>query len=76
MIRAYLPVAESFGFPQILRSVTSGQAFPQMMFDHWSTIAADPLDRTSKASQMVEQIRKRKGLKPEIPALDQFLDKL
>ena len=76
MIKAYLPVAESFGFPQHLRSVTSGKAFPQCVFDHWATITADPYDPTSKAGQLVEQIRKRKGLKPGMPALDQFLDKL
>ena len=34
-IKAYLPVAESFGFDSELRSQTGGQAFPQMVFDHW-----------------------------------------
>merc|ERR1712217_642974 len=34
-IRAFLPVAESFGFTQLLRQKTAGQAFPQMKFDHW-----------------------------------------
>ena len=33
--RAYLPVAESFGFTSALRQATSGQAFPQCVFDHW-----------------------------------------
>jgi len=47
-----------------------------MMFDHWAMINIDPLDPSTKAGQLVEQIRKRKGLKPEIPALDNFLDKL
>jgi len=47
VIKAYLPVAESFGFPQHLRSLTSGKAFPQCVFDHWATISADPFDPTS-----------------------------
>ena len=34
-IRSFLPVAESFGFTQLLRQKTAGQAFPQMKFDHW-----------------------------------------
>lgn len=33
-----MPVAESFGFNAELRQATSGQAFPQMVFDHWQTM--------------------------------------
>jgi elongation factor 2 len=76
IVKAYLPVAESFGFTQHLRSMTSGRAFPQCVFDHWEMIATDPFEATSKAGQLVEQVRKRKGLKPGIPTLDNFLDKL
>ena len=36
MVKAYLPVAESFGFTANLSSQTSGQAFPQCVFDHWA----------------------------------------
>ena len=35
VIKAYLPVAESFGLSSILRSNTQGRAFPQCFFDHW-----------------------------------------
>lgn len=76
IVKAYLPVAESFGFTQHLRAQTSGRAFPQMVFDHWETIAADPFEPSSKAAQLVEAVRKRKGLKAGIPALDNFIDKL
>jgi elongation factor 2 len=34
-LQAYLPVNESFGFNSELRQATGGQAFPQMVFDHW-----------------------------------------
>lgn len=76
IVKAYLPVAESFGFTQHLRAMTSGRAFPQCVFDHWEMIATDPYESASKAGQLVDTIRKRKGLKPGIPGLDNFLDKL
>ncbi|XP_031206183.1 elongation factor 2, partial [Mastomys coucha] len=34
VVKAYLPVNESFGFTADLRSNTGGQAFPQCVFDH------------------------------------------
>jgi len=59
-----------------LRELTSGRAFPQCVFDHWEMIQADPFDGSSLAGRMVEQVRKRKGLKTGIPELENFLDKL
>ena len=76
MMKAYLPVAESFGFTQALRAATSGRAFPQCVFDHWETLGTDPLEDGSKAHAIITGIRKRKGLKPEVPGLDNFIDKL
>jgi len=75
-MKAYLPVAESFGFTQALRQATSGRAFPQCVFDHWEQMNADPTEEGSKAAELVEKIRKRKGLKPGIPAVDNFIDKM
>lgn len=74
--KAYLPVAESFGFTQHLRAMTSGRAFPQCVFDHWENIATDPMEEGTKANVIVETIRKRKGLRPGVPALEGFVDKL
>jgi len=76
IVKAYLPVAESFGFTQALRASTSGRAFPQCVFDHWEMIQTDPHEAGSKSNILMETIRKRKGLKPGIPGLDNFLDKL
>jgi len=76
IVKAYLPVAESFGFTQALRAATSGRAFPQCVFDHWEQVPGDPYEAASKGGLLVEAIRKRKGLKPGIPALDNFIDKL
>ncbi|XP_061172889.1 elongation factor 2-like [Saccostrea echinata] len=76
MVKAHLPVNESFGFTGDLRSCTGGQAFPQCVFDHWDILPGDPLDASSKPYQVVHDTRKRKGLKEGVPALDNFLDKL
>lgn len=43
-LKAYLPVAESFGFSNDLREATRGQAFPQLVFDHWEELKGDPLE--------------------------------
>lgn len=75
-VKAYLPVMESFGFTADLRSNTSGQAFPQCVFDHWQILTGDPLEAGSKANQVALATRKRKGAALEIPPLDRFLDKL
>jgi len=76
MVKAYLPVMESFGFTADLRSQTSGQAFPQCVFDHWQILNGDPLEVGSKPNEIVLTTRKRKGLALEIPPLDRYLDKL
>jgi len=76
MVKAYLPVMESFGFTADLRSHTSGQAFPQCVFDHWQAVNSDPLEKGSKAEEIIMSTRKRKGLKESIPGVDNFLDKL
>ncbi|GAQ81430.1 Translation elongation factor 2 [Klebsormidium nitens] len=75
-IKAYLPVVESFGFTAVLRAATSGQAFPQMVFDHWEMMGSDPLESGSQAAELVSQIRKRKGLKETPTPLSDFEDKL
>jgi elongation factor 2 len=75
-IKAYLPVGESFGFTAHLRSLTSGQAFPQCVFDHWEVVNSDPFDLKGKAYAMTIAIRKRKGLKQELPVLADYIDKM
>ena len=40
-VKAHLPVTESFGFVAALRQATSGQAFPQCVFDHWENLQGD-----------------------------------
>merc|ERR1719194_166277 len=76
VVKAYLPVNESFGFTADLRSNTGGQAFPQCVFDHWQILPGDPMQENTKPHQIVEECKKRKGLKPGPPSLDNYLDKL
>jgi len=73
---AYLPVMESFGFTASLRSNTGGKAFPQCSFDHWEPMSGDPFVEGNKCHDTVMAVRKRKGLKNEIPEISQYLDKL
>jgi elongation factor 2 len=76
IIKAYLPVNESFGFTADLRQNTGGQAFPQCVFDHWQAMQGDPLDLESKVGNIITATRKRKGLALEPFSLDKYLDKL
>ncbi|XP_072134445.1 elongation factor-like GTPase 1 isoform X2 [Mobula birostris] len=78
IIKAVLPVAESFGFADEIRKRTSGQASPQLVFSHWEVIASDPYwvptteeeylhfgekaDTINQAQRYMNTVRKRKGL--------------
>jgi elongation factor 2 len=76
-MKAYLPVAESFGFSQSLAEATSGAAFSQLMFDHWQLLdGGDFKDPTTRLGKIINGIRVRKNLVAELPPLDRYLDKL
>ncbi|XP_035274038.1 elongation factor-like GTPase 1 [Anguilla anguilla] len=78
IIRAVLPVAESFGFADEIRKRTSGLASPQLVFSHWEVIAGDPFwvptteeeylhfgekaDSANQALKYMNAVRRRKGL--------------
>ncbi len=68
IITGYIPVAETFGMTAEMRSKTSGNAFWQCSFSHWY--------KTPKniATEVIKQIRQRKGLPPEIPNPKKFVD--
>merc|ERR1719428_775319 len=75
-VKAHLPVAESFGFVAALRQQTSGQAFPQCVFDHWDNMPGNAMEAGGKMQELCLAVRKRKNIKVEIPALGDYLDKL
>jgi len=65
IIKAYLPVAQSFGFDTDLRRETGGMAFPQCVFDHYAIMEdSDPFTYNSMAQKIVVSERARKGIKP------------
>jgi elongation factor 2 len=68
MITGYIPVAETFGLSAEMRSATSGHAFWQSTFNHWEKVPENI------AAEVIKQIRERKGLPPEIPTPDKFID--
>ncbi|KAF9910758.1 Elongation factor 2 [Lobosporangium transversale] len=75
IVKAYLPITESFGFTADLRQATNGQAFHQSVFDHWQLMPGVS-NEDPKLIEKILSIRKRKGLKMEIPPLDDFMDRL
>ena len=76
IMKAFLPVAESFGFTSYLRQQTSGKAFPNCVFDHWETLDGQATNPENRLGKIVSQIRVRKGLKEAIPDIANFMDKL
>jgi elongation factor 2 len=77
LVKAHLPVMQSFDFTEALRGATSGGAFPQCTFSHWKMMTEDPLDpESTKIREIISGVRTRKGQPPEIPPLDRYLDKL
>ncbi|KAM4593346.1 elongation factor-like GTPase 1 isoform 3-T3 [Odontesthes bonariensis] len=78
IIKAVLPVAESFGFADEIRKRTSGLASPQLVFSHWEVISSDPYwvptteeeylhfgekaDSVNQALKYMNAVRRRKGL--------------
>ena len=67
-ISGLIPVSETFGFSKKLRSATSGKAFWQSFFDHWEKMPQ------KLSSQVIKDIRQCKGLSPELPKPEMFLE--
>lgn len=76
VIKGFLPVAESFGFNAYIREQSAGQAFPALTYSHWEVVQGNVFDKSTRAGQMVRETRLRKGLKEDIPDLNDYLDKL
>jgi elongation factor 2 len=68
IITGFVPVAETFGLSEELRSATSGRAFWQSVFDHWETVPQ------KLEAKVIAEVRKRKGLPSEIPKAERFLE--
>ncbi|KCV71541.1 elongation factor 2 [Fonticula alba] len=74
LLKAHIPVMDSFGFETDLRVNTQGAAFCLQLFDHWRVVPGNPLDETQNvlplevatATQLARDFmiktRRRKGL--------------
>ncbi len=67
-VSGFIPVSETFGFSRELRSATSGRAFWQTLFDHWEQMPP------KLSQQVLSDLRRRKGLAPEVPSPEKFLE--
>jgi len=69
IVKAEMPVAESFGLAEELRSSTQGRAFWATQFSHWAPVPEQmQLD-------VIRQIRERRGLNPNPPRAEEFLER-
>jgi U5 small nuclear ribonucleoprotein component len=86
IVKAFLPVMESFGFETDLRYHTQGQAFCLSIFDHWQIVPGDPLDRSivlrplepapmqALARDFMVKTRRRKGMTDDVSINKHFDD--
>jgi len=68
IITSQIPVAETFGLSQEMRSTTSGRAFWQSTLHHWEKLP-EKLE-----AKIITETRKRKGLEPSVPKPEQFTE--
>ncbi|MCJ1272699.1 hypothetical protein MMC21_000486 [Puttea exsequens] len=84
-VRGLVPVIDSFGFETDVRIHTQGQAMVSLVFDRWSVVPGDPLDKEVKtrplemasavatARDFVLKTRRRKGLSEDV-SVGKFLE--
>lgn len=77
-VRGLIPVIDSFGFETDVRIHTQGQAMVSLVFDKWSVVPGDPLEKEAKtrplqmadaqgtARDFVLKTRRRKGLAEDV----------
>jgi len=68
IVKAEMPVAESFGLADELRSSTQGRAFWATQFSHWAPVPE------SMQAEVIKQIRERRGLNPTPPRAEEFYE--
>ena len=84
-VQGLIPVIDSFGFETDLRIHTQGQATVSLVFEKWSVVPGDPLDKEVKirplepasamatARDFVLKTRRRKGLSEDV-TVSKFLE--
>jgi U5 small nuclear ribonucleoprotein component len=83
VVKAFMPVIDSFGFETDLRIFTQGQAMVYNVFDHWNIVPGDPMDKSivlhplepsptqHLAREFLVKTRRRKGLSEDV-AISKF----
>ncbi len=69
IVKAEMPVSESFGIAEELRSSTQGRAFWATQFSRWSPVPEQ------MQLEVIQQIRERRGLNPTPPRAEEFLER-
>jgi len=68
IVKAEMPVAESFGLADELRSSTQGRAFWATQFSRWAPVPE------SMQADIIRQIRERRGLSATPPRAEEFYE--
>jgi len=69
IVTGEIPASETFTLSEEMRGQTAGRATWNTSFKEWSEVPRSLL------SSAIADIRKRKGLPPEPPRADEFIDK-
>src|SRR5271157_683265 len=67
-ITGYIPVSETLGLSDEIRSATSGYAFWQLTFDRWGKIPE------SQTEQTIKKLREKRGLPEKVPQPQMFAE--
>jgi elongation factor 2 len=68
IVKAEMPVSESFGIADELRSSTQGRAFWATQFSRWAQVPEQ------MQADAIKQIRERRGLSPTPPRAEEFYE--
>ncbi|MDE1838285.1 MAG: elongation factor EF-2 [Thaumarchaeota archaeon] len=68
IISGELPASETFDLSEIMRGQTAGRAMWNTHFKAWTPVP------NSILTKVIADIRKRKGLAPEVPTPDEYVD--
>ena len=68
VVQGEIPAAETFDLAEVMRGATAGKAVWNTSFKGWAPVP------TNMLGQLITSIRKRKGLPPEVPKPEEFID--
>ena len=69
IISGEIPASETFDLSEVMRGQTAGKAMWNTHFKAWTPVP------NSILTTVIGEIRKRKGLSPEVPTPDEYIDK-